>query len=388
MHTATRLAGRVIEQARSVNSSAHLAGYGLYAPLCEEYLRSRGVSTIIGGEFEGALADLADSLAAGRQNGAAATLVPLEKLPFLTPDRAGLPALGRYAQLVTGEGERTVGYTEASRGCKHLCRHCPVVPVYRGAFRVVPRDVVLDDIRRQVSAGAQHITFGDPDFFNGPTHALRVVEALHREFPALTYDVTVKVEHLLRHDGALPVLKETGCLFVTSAVESVDDAVLLRLEKGHTRRDFYELVERCRSARLLLNPTFIAFLPWTTRAGYLDLLSVLRELDLIEQVSPVQLGLRLLIPAGSRILELEDVRRLVSRFDSDALAWKWSHADPTMDQLARAALATVQRGQNSGRSRRQIFGDVWKLAAGEPLPDQPDLLPRAAVPYLNEPWYC
>jgi radical SAM superfamily enzyme YgiQ (UPF0313 family) len=388
MHTATRLAGRVIGQVRDLNPDAHLAGYGLYAPLCEEHLRSLGVSTIIGGEFEAALADLADSLAAGRQNGTAATLVPLERLQFLTPDRSGLPGLERYAKLVTGEGERTVGYTEASRGCKHLCRHCPVVPVYQGAFRVVRQDVVLDDIRRQAAAGAQHITFGDPDFFNGPTHALRIVEALHREFPGLTYDVTVKVEHLLRHSNALPILKETGCLFVTSAVESVDDAVLQKLEKGHTRRDFHEVVERCRSAGLLLNPTFIAFLPWTTRAGYLELLSVLRELDLIEQVSPVQLALRLLIPAGSRVLELEDVRRLVSEFDPGALAWKWSHADPTVDQLARAALAAVHRGQKSGRPRREIFAEVWKLAAGEPLPVEPDLLPRAAVPYLNEPWYC
>ena len=109
-----------------------------------------------------------------------------------------------------------MGYTEATRGCKHLCRHCPVVPVYRGAFRIVQQDVVLEDIRQQVAAGAEHITFGDPDFFNGPGHAIPIVEALHREWPALTYDVTIKMEHLLKHRELLPVLKATGCLFVTS----------------------------------------------------------------------------------------------------------------------------------------------------------------------------
>jgi hypothetical protein len=387
MHTATRMAARAIEKTRSLNGRAHLAGYGLYAPLNQDYLRSLGVKTVIGGEFEMALADLADSLAAG-QLPEAGTIVPLDRLKFLVPDRAGLPRLGRYARLVTAEGELTVGSTEASRGCKHLCRHCPVVPVYQGAFRVVQREVVLADIRQQVAAGAQHITFGDPDFFNGPTHSLRIVGDLHREFPDVTYDVTIKVEHLLKHREWLPVLKQTGCLFITTAVESVDDAVLAKLDKGHTRRDFVECVALCRAAGLLLNPTFIAFLPWTTRAGYVDLLSTIRGLDLVEQVSPVQLGLRLLIPVGSLLLALDDVRRLVQRFDESALAWTWGHPDPAIDALAKAVLAAVNRGQQAGRPRREIFAEVWELATGERLVEDPDLLPRAAVPYLNEPWYC
>ena len=139
---------------------------------------------------------------------------------------------------------KRAGYTEASRGCKHLCRHCPVVPVYQGSFRVVQPDVVLADIRQQVAAGAEHITFGDPDFFNGPTHAMRIVDALHREWPAITYDATIKIEHLLKHRDLLPRLRETGCLFVTSAVESVDDAVLAKLDKGHTRADFIDVARR------------------------------------------------------------------------------------------------------------------------------------------------
>ena len=134
-----------------------------------------------------------------------------------------------------GGGRRLVGYTEASRGCRHLCRHCPVVPIYDGQFRVVQPEVVLADIDAQVAAGAGHITFGDPDFFNGPTHAMRIVAALHAKHPAVSYDVTIKVEHLLQHRDLVPRLAATGCAFVTSAVESVDDRVLALLDKGHTR---------------------------------------------------------------------------------------------------------------------------------------------------------
>ena len=92
----------------------------------------------------------------------------------------------------------------------------------------------------------------------------------------------------------MPRLKETGCLFVTSAVESVDDAVLEKLEKGHTRADFLEVVRHFRAAGLALAPTFIPFTPWTTRESYRELLAVLLEQDLVENVAPIQLALRLL----------------------------------------------------------------------------------------------
>ena len=173
---------------------------------------------------------------------------------FRVPVRDGLPPLSQYASLQDGEDRRIAGYTEASRGCKHRCRHCPIVPVYNGRFRIVSADVVIADARAQVAAGARHITFGDPDFFNGIRHAREVVERFAGECPGVTYDVTIKVEHLLKHADALPLLTATGCAFVTSAVESLDDHVLARLEKGHTRVDFERAVSLCRDARLPLVP--------------------------------------------------------------------------------------------------------------------------------------
>src|SRR6185312_7920201 len=204
-------------------------------------LLAAGMQTVLEGEFEAELTALATGLAGGASRDAAPGVAPaaLPRLEFVTPDRTGLPPLERYARLqLPGGGARITGYTEASRGCKHRCRHCPIVPIYDGQFRIVPLPVVLADIRQQAAAGAQHITFGDPDFFNGPTHALRLVESVHQEFPDLSYDVTIKVEHLLRHADRLTDLRRTGCALVTTAVESFDDAVLQHLEKGHTRADF------------------------------------------------------------------------------------------------------------------------------------------------------
>jgi len=129
-----------------------------------------------------------------------------------------MPELAKYARVVMPDGERRIaGSTETTRGCKHLCRHCPIVPVYNGTFRVVDREVVLEDIRQQVAAGAQHITFGDPDFFNGPAHSLSIVEAMHREFPQLSFDVTIKIEHLRKHDAHLATLRDTAARLKLSA---------------------------------------------------------------------------------------------------------------------------------------------------------------------------
>jgi hypothetical protein len=388
MHTATKLFLRLVDRIRAVNPRAHLCAYGLYAPLNERLLRGAGVATILGGEFESGLRDLARHLS----DGAAA---PVPKFPvistgrqqFLVPDRQGLPPLGAYAQLVVRDGTRRVGYTEASRGCKHLCRHCPVVPVYRGLFRVVQPDVVLEDIRRQVAAGAAHITFGDPDFFNGPGHAIPIVEALHQEWPWLSYDVTIKVEHLLKHRDLLPILKRTNGAFVTSAIESLDDAVLARLEKGHTRADFLEAVALTRAIGLPLAPTFIPFHPWTTMESYRAFLRTLVDLDLHTQVTPIQLAIRLLIPEGSLLLELPEIRQLVGLFDAHALYYPWRNPDPTLDDLCGKLQETIKREEKRRASRAEIFRQIWDLAQTGEFPDLP-LAARATIPYLTEPWYC
>jgi radical SAM superfamily enzyme YgiQ (UPF0313 family) len=409
MHAATRLAEPVILKTRALNRSARLCAFGLYAPLNAQWLRSLGVDEVLGGEFEEGLTAIAIRWSAGVQARATADLKVrttadlkvrttsdttsggIPRLKFLVPDRRGLPTLDRYAMLQHADGRRTlVGYTEASRGCRHLCRHCPIVPVYAGQFRVVQPDVVLADVASQVAAGAGHITFGDPDFFNGPTHATRVVDGLHAAHPNVTYDVTIKIEHLLRHRDLLPRLRDTGCLFITSAVESIDDRVLARLDKRHTRRDFIEAVALCREVGVTLAPTFVAFHPWMTIDDYVELLDTIEQLDLVEHVAPIQLAIRLLIPRGSRLLELADVQGLVGPFDPATLTYRWSHSDRRVDRLQRDVSALV--GVKLTEDRRAMFDAISTLAherAGRArMPRTSPARDRATVPYLNEPWYC
>lgn len=401
MHTATRLAAGVARRVRQLNPLAHLACYGLYASMNEGYLRSLGVQTVLGGEFEQSLVDLATRLAepadadTGTTSAAQALpLISMDRLAFITPDRADLPGLDRYAHFIDATGTaRRVGYTEATRGCKHTCRHCPIVPVYEGHFRVVDNDVVLADIDNLVAAGAEHITFGDPDFFNGPRHAVDLVSALHQRHPRLSYDVTIKVEHLVKHAKLLPRLAETGCALVTCAVESFDERVLTILDKRHTAADFEFALHTLRSLGIAMNPTFVAFTPYLSLDGYLEFLHTLRKLDLIGNLAPVQYAIRLLLPRGSWLLDVPETREVLGEFDDEALCYDWSHPDPRMDALQAEVSAYVEQAQCDSASRAEIFSGVLRLAyraagRGEPLADE---LPKGDLPegpHVDEPWYC
>jgi radical SAM superfamily enzyme YgiQ (UPF0313 family) len=399
MHTATRLALQLVDPLRRLNPTAQFCAYGLYASLTEESFRKLGVEFLFGGEFEEGIANLADRLTDGADSHSETSPAPekiisLARQKFEIPDRTGLVPLRQYAHVVLPSGQhRTAGYTEASRGCRHLCRHCPIVPVYNGIFRIVDRETVLADIRQQVAAGAQHVTFGDPDFFNGIGHALAIIEALHIEFPQLTYDATIKVEHLKKYERHLNILRETGCLFVASAVESLDDEVLCKLDKGHTRADFVDVVRKFREVGLTLQPTFVPFTPWTTLESHQDLLETLNELELAEAVPPIQLGIRLLIPTGSRLLELHEIQSIISPYDEATLVYPWRHPDPRVDALCEEIQDIVAASEKLKRGRAETFERIWKAtseAAGQTL--KPNVMPllqsRAAVPYLNEPWYC
>ncbi|WP_322494899.1 CUAEP/CCAEP-tail radical SAM (seleno)protein [Chloroflexus sp.] len=389
MHTATRLALELLPRLRAAAPNAFIVCYGLYAPLNATMLRAAGADCCLGGEVEELLTTIWQRLAAGERP-PAVDAIALNRLNFVPPDRSGLPPLNRYATLINGAETRLAGYTETTRGCKHLCRHCPVVPVYNGRFRVVPREMVLADIRAQVTAGARHITFGDPDFLNGPSHVLPIVRAMHAEFPDLTYDVTIKVEHILRYAHLLPELRATGCIMAVSAVEALDDDILARLDKRHTRADVARAVALLRANDIALNATFVAFTPWTTLQIYRDLLLGIAELGLIESVAPVQYGLRLLIPAGSRLLELPDIRALVGPFDPVGLVYPWHHPDPAMDTLQQAVLELAQCGDHCGMSRTAFYQrllDLCDQVIG--LGPRPATLPPSPpIPRLSEPWYC
>ncbi len=406
MHTALRLGAAVAERARRVNPDATIVFYGLYASLNADYLLRALADAVIGGEYEQALLALAEALDAGgdidalripgvRTRRTAAAPI-LQRLPFAAPARDALPPLRSYAHLVRDDAVIPAGYVEATRGCLHTCLHCPITPVYGGRFFVVPRQVVLDDIRAQVVAGAGHITFGDPDFLNGPGHALAITRALHAEFPEVTFDATIKVEHILERRAAIAELGQLGCAFIVSAVESLSPRVLAHLAKGHTRADVEEALRIADAAGIPLRPTFVAFTPWTTAEDYLELLDFVAEQGLVEQIDPVQYTIRLLVPPGSALLDTPDAAEWLGPLDEAAFSYRWAHADPRMDSLQRELAALVERAAALHRPAAQTFADVRALAERRlerlaPVAARAGAttaVARRPAPHLTEAWFC
>jgi radical SAM superfamily enzyme YgiQ (UPF0313 family) len=415
MHTALRLGARAVERVRALNPGCHLCLYGLYASLNADLLWDRGADSIIGGEYEEPLLRLVEGLdrPGAVADAGAAPAVPgvrtrarpegpwLRRIEFAVPRRESLPPLERYAHLVHRGETRLAGQVEASRGCLHACRHCPIPPVYGGRFFVVPREIVLADARNQVAMGAAHITFGDPDFLNGPGHALAIARALHAEFPTLTFDFTAKIEHLLKHRVAIPELARLGCLFVVSAIESLSDRVLGILDKGHTRADVVWVLDLLRDASITLRPSFVPFTPWADLRDYLDLLDFIESEDLVDHIDPIQLAIRLLVPPGSLLLDHPEMRPHLGPLDAAAFSYRWTHPDSRMDALHRDVGALVERAALDTEDARLTFTRIRALAAraaggtaaasdafAPALPVPPPRHDKGRTPRLTEPWFC
>lgn len=396
MHTAMRLGIKAAKIVKTHNRELPVCFYGLYAPVGRDSTVGVLADRVIAGEYESGLVAWVDRLAQGDapDAGSDEPTIQLGHDPFVLPARDLLPELDGYAHLAMDGGERKVGYVEASHGCAHECRHCPVPVVYGGRIRLVPPDVVVADVEQLVRMGAEHITFGDPDFLNGWRHSLRVVRAIHERWPQLTFDVTTKVEHVLERHDIWAEMANSGCLFVVCALETTNDLILERLDKGHTTAQAVEAIDLLRAHGIEVRPSFLPFTPWTTHADLADMLNFIVTNDLIANVDPVQYSIRLLLPEGSLLLAHPDMKPHLGPYDAEHLTYTWRAEDPSIDELQRRLGSLVEAATASGEPAGATFLEVYRVvmeAAGHRTSPPADLIEAGSTegrPRLTEPWFC
>lgn len=390
MHTALRLALAAIDRIRMENPQTPVALIGLYAPVAER------IGMLRPGDLASSGIDPSELLTWASRLGPRSLHATTQE--GLLPRRDLLPPLDRYAHLEQDGVEVLVGAVEATTGCSHRCKHCPVPLVYNGRSYAVDLDLILGDIGQLVDLGAGHIHFTDPDFLNRPQHARRVAAALAADHPGLSFDMTAKVSHLLRHKKLLPELADAGLTFVISAFESTSDLVLSRLEKGHTSADLGPAVDALREAGIEPRPSLLPFSPWTTRTDLIELLDFVARYDLIWNVDPVQFAIRLLLPPESVLAAFPDpeVRAALIGYDPDELGFTWRHADPLVDDLYRSLADLVEMATAHNLPTDVAYAKIRATVFAALELDDPGMPEVVSFgrgdgpsrPRLSESWFC
>tara|TARA_B100000945_G_scaffold321601_1_gene337442 strand:+ start:2957 stop:4360 length:1404 start_codon:yes stop_codon:yes gene_type:complete len=404
MHNALRKGVRVSQKIRTINDRVHLCFYGDYAGLNAEYLLSNNhADSIIYGEFEISMVKLARLILnetydyknppEGISTSCFKSKPVLQRMPFLVPEREKLPDYSNYSHFRDEHGKlHLAGSTETTRGCKYECLHCPITSVYHGKFFVIPEDVVLSDIRNQVEKGVRHISFMDPDFLNGPSHSMKIVRSLNNEFPEITFDFTARISHLLKYKDYLIEIKNSGCAFVVSALELLNDGILDLLDKGHTRLDIERTTKMFQEIDLVWRPSLLPFTPWTSIDDFLDLLDFVRRNDLINNIDPVQFSLRLLIPPNSVFYKSYSQASWMSNLDASNFTYIWHHPDLNMEILWSGINDLVRESYKLDSSYYDTFIEIEKFAyelAGKDMSFSKFVTQRRPIPAgLTDSWFC
>jgi radical SAM superfamily enzyme YgiQ (UPF0313 family) len=304
------------------------------------------------------------------------------------PDRTLLPSIKDYSHIVDGSNNLVAGSVETTYGCKHECTHCPVPIQFKGSFKTFGIDKIIKDVENQVEAGAKHISFNDPDFFNGPKHALKILENLNNKFPEISYDSTIKVQHILNYQEYFKQLKDLNMLFVISAFETTNDKVLNILRKNHTSDDLKTAVEISLDNDIDIRPTWMPFSPWTEKLDLVNIIKLIENYKLRETVDPIQLTIKLLIPKNSLILESAEIEKYLEIYDPSSFSYSWKYEFPIINKIQNSLFTYVLENE-SVDEYTQYLGLVKIIESytnTELLLDTNYL--KKHVPKLSETWFC
>tara|TARA_X000001036_G_scaffold170380_1_gene161192 strand:- start:5488 stop:6831 length:1344 start_codon:yes stop_codon:yes gene_type:complete len=304
------------------------------------------------------------------------------------PNRQIFPDISNYAHLVDGSNNLIAGSVETTYGCKHSCTHCPVPISFNGSFKTYSLEKIVSDVENQVKQGAKHISFNDPDFFNGPIHALKILESLNEKFPSITYDSTIKVEHIIKYKKYFKELSSLNMVFVISAFETTNDLVLSILEKNHTSNDLNNSIEISQDFGIDIRPTWMPFSPWTELNDLSNIVKLIEKYELRETVDPIQLTIKLLIPKHSLIIKKPEINKYLGNYEKNSLSFKWEYENNDVEKL-QSSLFDFILNNSELDEHKQYLGMVNII---EKCTDT-KLLTNSSydfknVPKLSETWFC
>ena len=371
MHTASVLAEQYLRDRKLPNK---LFVFGLYANVFSEMFSDfQSIHSFDSDELESLLQ---------------VQLNPNYSFKHTVPDRTILPSITDYSHIVDGSNNLIAGSVETTYGCKHECTHCPVPIEFKGIFKTFGTEKIITDVTNQVEEGAKHISFNDPDFFNGPKHALKILQLLNEKHPSITYDSTIKVEHILKYPDYFQELKNLNMLFVISAFETTNDHVLNILQKNHSSNDLNKAVELSLENNIDIRPTWMPFSPWTEQNDLISIIKLIENYKLRETVDPIQLTIKLLIPKNSLILKRPEMEEYLLNYDPASFSYAWKYKFPTIDNIQNELFTYVLQHESENEYTQYLgLVDILESHTGETLLN-PEKYNQRIVPKLSETWFC
>jgi len=371
MHTASVLAEQYLRDRKLPNK---LFVFGLYANVFSEMFSNfQSIHSFDSDELESLLE---------------VQLNPNYSFKHSVPDRTILPSITDYSHIVDGSNNLIAGSVETTYGCKHECTHCPVPIEFKGMFKTFGTEKIITDVTNQVEEGAKHISFNDPDFFNGPKHALKILQLLNEKHPSITYDSTIKVEHILKYPDYFQELKNLNMLFVISAFETTNDHVLNILQKNHSFNDLNKAVELSLENNIDIRPTWMPFSPWTEQNDLISIIKLIENYKLRETVDPIQLTIKLLVPKNSLILKRPEMKEYLLDYDPASFSYAWKYKFPNIDNIQNELFTYVLQHESENEYTQYLgLVDILESHTNETLLNSEKYSQRI-VPKLSETWFC
>ena len=371
MHTASVLAEQYLRDRKLPNK---LFVFGLYAKVFSEMFSNfQSIHSFDSDELESLLE---------------VQLNPNYSFKHSVPDRTILPSITDYSHIVDGSNNLIAGSVETTYGCKHECTHCPVPIEFKGMFKTFGTEKIITDVTNQVEEGAKHISFNDPDFFNGPKHALKILQLLNEKHPSITYDSTIKVEHILKYPDYFQELKNLNMLFVISAFETTNDHVLNILQKNHSFNDLNKAVELSLENKIDIRPTWMPFSPWTEQNDLISIIKLIENYKLRETVDPIQLTIKLLVPKNSLILKRPEMKEYLLDYDPSSFSYAWKYKFPNIDNIQNELFTYVLQHESENEYAQYLgLVDILESHTNETLLNSEKYSQRI-VPKLSETWFC
>lgn len=181
---------------------------------------------------------------------------------------------------------RPHGFLKISDGCNHTCTFCSI-PLMKGIYTSVPRNVLLDEARRLLDDGVREINIVAQDItkYGLDTERKMALPGLLKDLCSLGGDYWIRLFYLYPSTvtrDLVAVMREEPRIarYLDIPLQHLDAGVLRRMKRPHDRGRTMDMLRYLRAEMpgLTIRTTFIVGFPGESRKEFQVLLDAMDEI--------------------------------------------------------------------------------------------------------------